>query len=247
MANELDQTDSEVLDGDRGDMGAVADPQWSDRWSRWAPAKRDEYIASSARWTHLDAEQATHLIQGLPPRPHGYLPTTTCLAEGDATCTRLVQDIARGALPKAMTPSELAAWCDHQRVGLPEAFVAELAVVEQELRQSPPRPQTTTSPITVPPWAPLPVAQPASHAQPRTRGRPATRGGDYAACVAGGKKIVMDEARNGRKLSLGQVAAKLAQSPAGAGMSVENIKRRLKGQLPLKAASELASRTRRAR
>lgn len=247
MQADMGTDDLMVKDADRGDMGAVADPQWSDRWGRWALDKREQYLASAARWPHLNAEQAAHLIQGLPPPPPGYLPGATRLAEGDATCTRLDQDIARGALPKAMTPGELAAWCDHHHVGLPEAFVAELAQAEQELRHSPPMPQTTIVTIAVPPWAPLPLAPPMRPTKGRTRGRPATRAGDYAAWVAEGKKILMDAAGNGCKLTVAQVAAQVAQTPAGAGLGKENIERQLKGKLPLELAKELAARARQTR
>lgn len=247
MPHDMTADRSMAVTVDRGDMGAVPDPQWSERWRRWTPERVEEYLASAARWPHLSYEQAAYLIQGLPPPPPGYLPTMTCLAGVDSSCARLNQDIARGAMPRAMTPQELAAWCVNQHVDLPEAFVAGLIVSEHESRQSQSLPPTIIDSIVVPPWAPPPMPQDSVHLRARPRGRPVTRLGDYEAIVAEGRSLLMEAASGGRRLRAKEVAARLAMLPAGAGMTKENIERRLKGKLPLKAAGTLAARAQRDR
>jgi hypothetical protein len=48
-----------------GDLGAISDASWTERWMCWDKKAQDAYMADVASWPLLCLEQMEHLLQGL--------------------------------------------------------------------------------------------------------------------------------------------------------------------------------------
>lgn len=225
-----------------GDFGAISDASWTARWMSWSQPAQDKYMASVTSWGPLYLEQMEHLIQGLLPPTHAWLCPPTALAEFRPLIVRLRQDIDRGVLPKAPTPSEFAAWCDQMSVELPLPFVQALQVAAKV-------PKTLLapqSPVTVKlePWVFALVSdEPAIQNQSRPkRGRPPVSAPTNKVLCDEGTRVLIDAARQGVVLTIPKVAHILSSLPCGQGKQLANIERRLKGKLPLDSAKETATK-----
>jgi hypothetical protein len=225
-----------------GDLGAIPDASWTERWACFTTKQMDAYMRAVAHWGPLSLAQMEYLIQGLPPPPKNWMTPPTCMVEFEPQVERLRQDIQRGAFPKAATADELAGWCDHMGAGLPAPLVEELqkpTPCETEhaaLAQS-------TAPICYPAWVPLP--QPPTIAQgtkPAARGRPQKDPSRIRALVETSVNVLMSAAREGQTMTLQEVAEAVKKLPCGQGMTVSNITRRLKSKLPIDQAKATATK-----
>lgn len=225
-----------------GHQGAIADAQWTARWMQWNSQERDAHFAGVVHWGVLDIDQCEQLLQGLPPRPHGWLPATSYLAASRSSIARLRTDVARGAIPPNPTAAELASWCDQMHVSLPAPLVDALenpaAAPGATAAQSPVR-------MALPAWA-SPAAFFGATSAPKkpARGRPKGSSASYGAVIREGSELLLKAARDGRELTLPQVAKQLTSMPVAVGMNEGNILRRLKGRLPVAQAKETAAQAR---
>lgn len=224
-----------------GNLGAVADASWAEKWMRFSLADRDRHLASVAHWGPLDLVQMEHLIQGLLPPFNTWLAESTCMTEFMPMITRLRQDIERRAFPQAPTPNEFAAWCDQMGVALPEPLVQGL----QNLAMASPAqpvPQSTIA-IIIPAWVPNSLfgCKP-TRRKKKPRGRPSTGQANCGVLIQEGQRILMDAARAGQKMTIREVAKALQELPCGQDMSTENIERRIKGKLPIAQARATAGK-----
>lgn len=226
-----------------GSLGAIADASWAERWMCWDRPAQDAYMADAAAWKLLHLEQMEHLIQGLLPPTSSWLCPPTALTEYQPFIFRLRQDIDRGAMPKAPTPNEFAAWCDQMGVELPTPFVDALQKAAMVAPAPVSSPQSTTS-IVLPGWAAM-LGSGVKQSKPRSppkRGRPPATEPTNAVLRKDGRRILMDAAHNGKVLTVRDVAGQLLTTPAGQGKSVDNIERRLKGELPIPQAKATATK-----
>jgi len=226
-----------------GNLGAISDASWAERWMCWGRQAQDTYMADVASWGPLYLEQMEHLIQGLLPPTASWLCPPTALAEFQPLIIRLRQDIDRGVLPQAPKPNEFAAWCDQMDIELPTPFVKAIhtkALVPPTPASSP---QSTVS-IILPPWAAM-LGSGVKLSKPRSplkRGRPPATEPTNAVLQKDGRRILMDAARTGEVLSVREVAEQLQPTPSGQGKSIDNIERRLKGALPIPQAKATATK-----
>lgn len=226
-----------------GSLGAIADASWAERWMCWDRKAQDAYMADVATWGPLSLEQMEHLIQGLLPPTSGWLCLPTALAEFQPVIFRLRQDIERGAISKAPTPNEFAAWCDQMRVELPAPLVNAIRAAAKIAPVLTLAQQSTTS-IVLPGWAAM-LGSAVKQSKPRSpprRGRPPATEPTNAVLRKDGRRILMDAAHNGEVLTVREVAGQLQTTPAGQGKSVDNIERRLKGELPIPQAKATATK-----
>ena len=225
-----------------GDLGAIPDAAWTDRWMRWDRQAQDTYMADVATWGLLHLEQMEHLLQGLLPPSYSWLCPPTALVEFQPLIFRLRQDIDRGALPKAPTPNEFAAWCDLMRAELPAPFVQALLAAAKLPPPPVSAPQSPTS-ITLPGWAAM-LGSPTKTSKPRSppkRGRPPATEPTNDVLCKDGKRILMAAARKGKVLTIIDVAKELQSTPCGSGKELGNLARRLKGKLPIDQARATAT------
>ncbi len=235
-----------MLDPDPyGNLGAIAVASWDSRWMSWSAIDKEAHLASVAHWGPLDFSQMASLIQGLLPPTYEWISPPTCLVEFAPLVNRLKQDIQRGVLANAPTPDEFAAWCGFRHVSLPEAFVREI----KAMAALPPIvhfPQQSTVKIIGPAWLPVPDATtgPVSPPprRPPKRGRPATTASTFATVLQDAKEILMAAADSGEKLTIPKVAKQILETRKDLGMTFENLKRRLKGKLPLQQAKATATK-----
>lgn len=225
-----------------GNLGVIPDASWTERWVCFSQRQRDDYMRTVAYWGLLGMVQMEHLIQGLLPPPKNWITLPTCMVEFEPLVARLRQDIQRGAFPKAATANELAGWCDHMNAELPAPLVEELrkptscGVMHAAEAQS-------TTPICVPAWAPLPMTPTiAQVTKTPARGRPQKDPGRVEALIETSVDVLMSAARKGQALTLPEVAEAVRKLPCGQGMTVDNITRRLKGQLPVDQAKATATK-----
>ena len=226
---------------DRGDLGAVPDPSWEERWSTWSIEAIQVHIAGAARYGLLSKVQVDALLQGLPPPSVGAEPTGCVLAEFEAIVCRFWQDVERNHVAGNPTPRELAAWANARGHSLPDPFLASL--VEQA------RPYESadigTAPggftIALPRWAPLLMADGPPEVQRHKVGRPKTADSVKEALVVEGRRIQMAAASQGRYLRLLDVAKELEGTPVAAAKCATGIKRALSGKLDVKKAKAKAS------
>lgn len=224
-----------------GNLGEVADASWTEKWMNFSLADRDKYLSSVAHWGPLGIAQMEHLIQGLLPSPNTWLAESTYMTEFEPMITRLRQDIERGVFPKAPTANEFAAWCDQMGVALPEPLVQEL----KNVAMAPPAqlvPQSTTK-INIPAWVPNSLFG-CKPTQPKMkpRGRPPITQANNRVLVQEGQQILMAAARESQKMTIQEVAKVLRGLPCGQGMSIANIERRIKGELPIDQARATAGK-----
>lgn len=230
-----------------GHCGATPTRGWTEIWSTWSPQAIDDHFRGAATWGTLDKVQAGQLIQGLPPQPKGWLDLGCCLGEATAAVDRLLLDMAGGAIPHAITPEELAAWCDRMAVGLPQPFVEGLWQAHRTDQPVSEVTQAATS-LNMPPWVPSKLVDSGGHSKAvAKKGRPATMKATYQALVAAGTKLLLARANQGQRMTVAAVARELHGTPVAAGMTDDNIFRRLKGKLPIKSAAATASGVSRAR
>lgn len=224
-----------------GNLGAVPDASWTEKWMRFSVAERDGHLASVAHWGPLDLVQMVHLIQGLLPPFNTWLAESTCMTEFMPMITRLRQDIERGVFPKAPTANEFAAWCDHMSVVLPDPLVEELKKVAMA-PPAQPVPQSTTA-IVIPAWVPNSLFG-CKPIRPKKipRGRPPTAQANYSVLIQEGQRMLMEAARTGQRMTLPEVARELQGIPCGQSMTTANIERRLKGKLPIAQARATAGK-----
>jgi hypothetical protein len=225
-----------------GNLGTIADASWDERWSRFSLEQLHTYLAGVASCGVLSMEQMEALIQGHAPPPSTWLPTNTCLVEHVPMVERLRTDVARGAVAKVQTPNEFAAWCDQMGVALPWAFVHELQRIGGPSPIAPSTPQSTVV-IKVPAWAPLKIQATNTKAQKRRPGRPNSSEQKYEVLVRDGIRIMMEAARCGQVLGIREVAAALATTTCGLGLSAATIERRLKSKLPIEQARVTAAKS----
>jgi len=233
-----------MLDSDPyGDLGAIADASWSERWMCWDRQAQDAYLASVADWGPLHLEQMEHLIQGLLPPTYGWLCLPTVLSEFQPLIFRLRQDIDRGVMSKAPTPNEFAAWCDQMGVELPAPFVQAL-LAASSVPAAPTSALQSTASMVLPGWAAMlggTSKQPKPRSLPK-RGRPPTTEPTNDVLCKDGRRILMDAARRGEVMTLRDVAAQLQATPSGHGKQIDNIERRIKGALPIQQAKATATK-----
>lgn len=229
---------------DRGDLGAVADPTWEERWAHWTPEAVQQQFADAAKYGVLGWAQVKALLQDLPPPPRGWPAPPTVLAGNEAIVERIGQDMARGDLSKAPTPEELAAWCDARAHNLPSTFVEALQA-QRALRRdvsgagSYAASQASVA-IALPPWVPRNVTVNPPTVPKRTRGRPKTSTASHDSVVAAGSEILWSAAARGEVMTLEQIANQLAgKSVAGAAVPA-TVLRLLKGKLDVRAAKAKA-------
>lgn len=226
---------------DRGDEGAIPDALWSNRWTSWTREYRNEYFASVVGWGPLSMAQACHLLQGLPPMPHGWDEPETCLAEYESLVGRFKTDIQRGALPRNPTADELAAWCDAMNAQLPPAVVEALQHQAQGNMASAQMPQSST-PVKLASWIPAGLIQPTNACAPKPkRGRPQTAKATYDRMEIEGKRLLMDQARVGIDLTLSEIADHIRKTGLAPGMKDSSIVSRLKAKLPIEKARQTAA------
>lgn len=229
-----------------GNLDAISDASWEARWMRWDKPAQDAYLATIASWGPLNFAQMSCLIQGLLPPTYEWLPLPTCMAEFIPMVTRLQQDMDRGVLSKAPTPNEFAAWCDQMNLELPGALVHAIQAAELSAQTPKPiTPQSTIS-IVVPSWAAMLVKGTATREarSPPKRGRPRASESTNDVLRKDGAVMLMEAARTGEIMTLTAIAEQLQSTPCGQGKSIDNIARRLKGQLPTAQARATATRHR---
>jgi len=226
-----------------GNLGAISIASWEARWMSWMTFDQDAYLANVAHWGPLDITQMVHLIQGRLPPTYEWLSMPTCLAEFSPLVARLKQDIQRGLLANAPTPDEFAAWCDLRNVSLPAAFVSEI----QAMAALPPVthvPKQATSTIIGPSWLPVltSVAATAHSRCPPKRGRPATTAPTFGPILQEAKDRLIAAAERGEIMTIPDLIRQIMGAHRDLGMSRENLKRRLKGKLPIKQARATATK-----
>jgi len=234
---------------DRGDNGAIPDPQWSDVWSAWGHQELERYIADIPRLGQLKFDQMKDILQELPPRPAGWDSGSTCTAEAEGAVDRLRWDIEQGLAPPAMSPDELRHWCESRRVPVPAILGPTMTASAPSVVDEAPggdMNRVAASP-EFPPWAPVPPTF-ASTPQESTRkkaGRPQTAKIRNAQIVELGKEFLEGAAREGRTPSLNEIAEHLRTLPVCADMTHKTVVRRIKGELPLEKAKLMAARQQR--
>lgn len=218
-------------EADRGDMGAIPDRSWEERWSTWSIESIQAHIAGAARYGVLSKVQVNALLQGLPPPSAGADLTGCVLAECEAIVDRFWQDAVQGLVSKTPTPRELAAWADARGHGLPDPFLATLFEQGQSLNT----PATGTAPgggsISLPAWARILPSGASSTFHHRKAGRPRTGDASRQALVSAGRRVLVEAASKGNYLPLIEVAKQLEGTPVAAGKCATGIKRALSGQL----------------
>lgn len=225
-----------------GNLGAIPDASWTERWACFTPQQMDDYVRTVAHWGPLSMAQMEYLIQGLPPPPKNWMTPPTCMVEFEPLVARLREDIQRGALPKAAMANELAGWCDHMGADLPVPLVEELrkptpcGVMHAAVAQS-------TTPICLPAWLPLPVTPTkARGTKTAARGRPQKDPSRVRSLIETSVDVLMSAARKGQRMTLPKVAEAVQKLPCAQGMTVSNITRRLKGKLPIDQANATAAK-----
>jgi hypothetical protein len=227
---------------DRGDGIAIADVCWSSVWTAWSLEERENYIASAATWGPLSCDQACELLQGHPPMPKGWEQPDTCIAEFIPLQQRLKSDIARGALHPQPTAEELAAWCAAMGASLPQSLEDALEV--KASAPMPPSQASQASTTYIPPaWAPVPAVTAATLPKPQ-RGRPKVAAQVYATIEKVGQQFLMGEARQGRDVTLEQIAKHIHAMGHAPGMQVTTIKARLKSKLTMEKSKHTAAAAR---
>lgn len=226
-----------------GNLGAISDASWAERWMCWDIDAQDDYFASVATWGPLYLEQMEHLIQGLLPPTSGWLCPPTALAEFQPMIIRLREDIDRGVISKAPTPNEFAAWCDQTGAELPAPFVQAIQAVAMLPPAPISAPQSTAS-IVLPGWASMLAVgvAPAKTISLPKRGRPPATESTNDVLCRDGTRILMDAASKGTVLRVIDVAKQLQATPCGLGKAADNIARRLKGNLPIAHARATATK-----
>lgn len=229
-----------------GNDGADPDPQWSGQWSRWSRAARDDYLAKVPRLGPLKFAQMADILQGLPPRPSGWEAITTCTEEAYGAVARLRWEIERGRIAPSLTPSELRAWCEANHVEVPEVL-SSMPASERDAGVAAGGVQTAIDvgeEISFPAWVAITPdhQKKTSPVNKRVAGRPATAAQRNSRVVQAATDFVISEAQQGRTPHLADVATHVESIAAG--MSSEDIKRRLKGKLPLNQAKQIAHQAR---
>ncbi len=227
---------------DRGDLGALADPSWEEKWAAWTPERVHEHIAQAALYGPLSAPQVKALLQGLPPPPKGADSTGTVLAEFEAIVMRFDKDVERHKVSPCPTPEELAAWTNAMDHDLPEPFMsalegANLAGAMQRTGHAP-----GGLSISLPAWIPLTHSTNAPVAAPRKAGRPRTAAADQQALVRAARQVLNGAAATGQEMTLLEVAKRLVGEPVAGAKSASTIKRQLNGQLDVAKAKTKARR-----
>lgn len=225
---------------DRGDMGAIPDPDWSQKMGQLSHHAVDAYIASFGRSGPLSTDQAIALMQHLPPPPSGYDRDTSVLEQYVGPVSRWKSDVARGVAPSNPTPNELAAWCDHMGIDLPQSFVNEVSADSPKNK----RPQQAAQLVPFPSWLPQLPSQSAAPLRKRGRGRPKSPINRDQQLVDAGNELQKTEARSGRRLTTPAVAAELCKRPEFAHMSQSTVTRKLNGKLAKQSVNELVGRSR---
>lgn len=220
---------------DRGDLDAIPNPSWEEKWSTWAPAAVQTYIASAAGFGPLSRSQVRALLQGLPPPPHGWTEAQTVLYEFEAIVGRMADDVDGKLFPANPTPAELAAWSDLRQHQLPSPFVDELKKTTGGLSVPTMAPQAP-KPIHVPNWVPLvPKAAPPPPQGPKTKaGRPATGRASCEALVVAAEVILEAAAARGEVVSERQLAKRLVGTTVAGNWNEETIRRQLSGKVRTK-------------
>jgi hypothetical protein len=230
----------------RGDIGAVPRPLWSDRWTQWTNAAKDDYFRQVAGLGPLRRDQVRALLQGHPPPPRSWPDSEFALDEHCASLDRFDEDVKRGAVSARPTPRELAAWADALGVDLPDALVTELAATAVE---APTRPTTATQGIStpIPGWVPTGLVNaPDNSLDPgnRKRGRPKTSAAEQERLLEVARSVMLEEAYAGQTPSLKGVVRQLQRRPEYRHKLPETIKRCLAGELELDSAKQLAAQRR---
>jgi hypothetical protein len=226
------------MQADRGNNGSEPDPDWMKRLSTWEPEKIEGYIGSFASFGPLNRDQVVSLLQHLPPPAAGWGRMSYVLEEYLGAVQRWDMDVARGVVPANPKPNELAAWCDHFSIELPEAFVQGLQACCPEIAWVP----QAVEPVPYPNWAPLGQPLPEKAPPKERRGRPKRSTFDRELVIEKGAEILLDAARAGEQLTIQRVALALWRSPENEFRDPKTICRILNGKLPWDLARQILAK-----
>lgn len=225
---------------DRGDEGAQPNPDWTAHFFEMSHCEIDDYIGSHADCGPMRRDQVVAILQHLPPPPAGWISFPSVLDEHAGTVARWDADVARGAVPAHPKPDEVAAWCDHVGVNLPETFVQRL----QKNQTKPTRVRQAVKPVKYASWIPLGQPKTTCAPQPKKRGRPRSPINREYELVDSATEIMLEAAHQGTTKSIPDIARILHQQPAFNRWSHARIVRRLNGQLPWETARIIAAKAR---